>query len=360
MSLYYNRSRFIPDDQGNLVSSNWYRSRYAPGASASKTTLNTFKLNLRIEKLALKGKDNYWDFANFINEMIEKDLYADLERCLYYYYGIDISEVASIDGVKKRIWEEILFQLNTPFSNKLKKIYDDNLIYQLGVDIYSTSDDKVQTQLTGPLSSTWSQTSLTQSISLTRTGKVFNMNFLNDQIKWVKIDRAEWQLTNGVMTPDSLSALQQFYVGTFSGKVSPYLPKKVEIPVEVSRQYMISTEEIRTFSGSSSVFNLYYKFDVDRDTYLGQIKENEIYTPLAGYLVQNREYAKLIGARKTYIEVNKKNLPQTPINPDFSFIQISTTPGFSQSYIFNYDDPNYTEDYNLLIRYQQAVTYLNS
>ena len=178
MSLYWNRSRFIPDDQGNLVSTNWYRSRYAPGASASSTTLKMFKLNLRIEKLALKGKDSYWDFANLINELVEKDQYAELERCLFYYYGIDITEVASIDGVKKKIWESILFQINTPFSSKLKVIYDSEQVYQLGVNIYSNLDSKVQTTLTGPLSGTFSQTGLTQSISIDRNEKNFYMNLI--------------------------------------------------------------------------------------------------------------------------------------------------------------------------------------
>lgn len=360
MSLYWNRSRFVPDDQGNLVSNNWYRSRYAPGASASTTTLRMFKLNLRIEKLALKGKDNYQDFSNLINELVGKDQYAELERCLFYYYGIDISEVASIDGVKKKIWQAILFQINTPFSNKLKAIYDSEQVYQLGVNIYSNLDSKVQTTLNGPLSGTFSQTGLTQSISIVRDEKNFKMQFLNDQIKWVKIDRSEWSLVSGVDTPISVSALEQFYVGTYSNKVSPYNLKKLEIPVEVSRHYLISTEERRTISGSSSLYRLFYKFEVTREPYLGEINENEIYTPLAGYLVQNREYAKLTGARKTYLEVSKKVAPLVPINASFSTIKITTTPGFFATYIFNYDDSNFTEDYNLLVRYQQAISYLNS
>jgi hypothetical protein len=360
MSLYWNRSRFVPDDQGNLVSKNWYRSRYAPGASASTTTLKMFKINLTIEKMALKGKDSYWDFYNFINELISKNLYADFERSLYYYYGVDISQVKSIDSVKKNIWESVLFQINTPFSNKLQKIYDNEQLYQLGVNIYSNLDSKVQLTLTGPLSSTFSITGLTPSISINRIDKTFNMDFLSDKIKWVKIDRSEWSVVSGVDTPISVTALQQFYVGTQSNQVSPYESKKLEIPVEVSRQYLISTEETRTSSGSSSLYRLYYKFEVSRDSFLGEINENEIYTSLAGYLVQNREYAKLIGARKTYLEVSKKIAPLTPINPSYSTIKITTTPGFSESYIFNYDDPTYTEDYNLLVRYQQAFSYLNS
>jgi hypothetical protein len=46
---------------------------------------------------------------------------------------------------------------------------------------------------------------------------------------------------------------------------------------------MISTEEIRTFSGSGSVFNLYYKFDVDREMRnLGQIKKMKFIHLLGG------------------------------------------------------------------------------
>jgi hypothetical protein len=113
------------------------------------------------------------------------------------------------------------------------------------------------------------------------------------------------------------------------------------------------------FSGLSASTNYYYrvmkqngeyrqlkyKLDLYKDSYLGKIIEREIFTPDVKYLVQNRQYASVVGSRKTYLEVYKKN--------------ISMPSGFATASIFAYDNPSYTEDQNLLIRYEQAVAYLN-
>lgn len=494
---------------------NWYRIRKAPGPSASFYERQLAKLNLRIEKITLKGRDNYLDFSKLIDEMVAKGEWSLFEQCVYYYYGISLSDIQSIESVKKTMWREISFQTNTSFLVKLKKMYDENDVYQTGYDIYSNKRDFLQIDLSNALTYTFSATPYTQSFSITRSGDIFYMNISEKNINYVQISRADWILTDGVEIPINISFLQDFFVGTESNKKNPDEAIKLEIPTDVIRDYAIYTEErtsiLRDFqnntvtgsftssalgSGSASwpaytqardyiidvstystfdttipgygtvslgssfsytfisglsastkyywriktqfsyiislsssvtgtataswildptttgyiydvstwstfdyllpnyqnivlgsesqlpyyvisgtgptysanfgmsglsasstyyvrvqkqigkYANLFYRLKLFKDPYLGKIIEREIFTEDARYLVRNRRFASLVGARKTYLEVYKTN--------------INMPSGFATASIFAYDDISFTEDSNLLIRYQQAINYLNS
>ena len=128
--------------------------------------------------------------------------------------------------------------------------------------------------------------------------------------------------------------------GTYSSWVTQYIsgtqsPTYVtNLSLSPNDQYVISTEERPNYKF------LNYKVDIVRDSLLGQIVENEIYTEDAKYLLQNKQYASLIGARKTYLEVYKV--------------------GGAQSYIVATDSPSLSEQQNLLNRYRLAVDILNS
>jgi hypothetical protein len=54
--------------------------------------------------------------------------------------------------------------------------------------------------------------------------------------------------------------------------------------------------------------NLNYKLVLFGDPYLGKIIEREVFTEDSRYLVRNKRFASLVGARKTYLEVHKKNI----------------------------------------------------
>lgn len=101
---------------------------------------------------------------------------------------------------------------------------------------------------------------------------------------------------------------------------------------------------VNVYKGKNAILN--YKIDMNRDTYLGQIYEREVFTPDTKYYKLNKQFANIIGARKTYLEVYKVD-------------SLSPT-GYATASIFAYDDQNLTEEQNLLIRYSQAVDYLNS
>ena len=122
----------------------WYRIRKAPGRNASFQERQLAKLNLRIEKITLKGKDNYIEYSKLIDELIEKGEYSVFEQCLYYYYGLSLQNITSIDSIKKTSFREICFQTNSSFQIKLKKLYDEYEVYQTGFDIYSNKKDFLQ------------------------------------------------------------------------------------------------------------------------------------------------------------------------------------------------------------------------
>ena len=94
------------------------------------------KLYKQIDALAKSGKDQVFEYYLFIDDVVSKSQYGYFEQCLDIYYKINIISYLSIDDVKKKTWPEILFQTNSTFQTKLKKIYDKKLVYQNGYNIY--------------------------------------------------------------------------------------------------------------------------------------------------------------------------------------------------------------------------------
>ncbi len=84
-------------------------------------------------------------------------------------------------------------------------------------------------------------------------------------------------------------------------------------------------------------------FDIFRESnndLLGSILEKEEFGGNTNYYIKNKQYARLIGERKTFIEVMK----DTDINPT----------------LIDEVDPNLTELQNLYTRYKNAIEYLLS
>jgi hypothetical protein len=181
-----------------------------------------FKIKLNIDRLTLKGKDNYMEFSKYVDDLILKGDYNSLIESLSYYYAIDITTFENTGDMKRLTWKEICFQTSSSFLIKLKKIYDKKNVYQLSFDIFSTSDN----------------------------------------------------------TP------------------------------------------------------------------LGRIYEREVYTTDTSYYIKNKQFERIMGSQKSYLEVYK--------------VDISSPTGFATASKFEYNDNNLSEDLNLLTRYTQAIDYLNS
>lgn len=114
--------------------------------STSETKKKINKIYDKLDKLAVKGKDSICDYHKYIDELIAKGDYNYLELTLFYFYFIDIStiEYATIVDVKNKTWDKILFQTNSTLAKKIKKVFDDRGIYQLGYEVYNdTTGERV-------------------------------------------------------------------------------------------------------------------------------------------------------------------------------------------------------------------------
>lgn len=131
---------------------------------------------------------------------------------------------------------------------------------------------------------------------------------------------------------------------TYSLWVVDYLsgPKSVKfttsIPSTQGSTYLVTTTQKNPTTFDYKKY--YYKLVLERNPLLGQIYEIDIYDPNSSYLVQNKQYARLTGERKAYLQAQKV--------------------GVTYSVIFDAENPSFSDDTNLINRYTQAINYLLS
>jgi hypothetical protein len=278
------------------------------------------KIYKRIDSIATKGRDNILEYTKYIDELIDKGDYAELEQVLYDYYYIDIIDASDVEVIKKKTWDPILFQTTSSFLKKLSNLYKKKGVYQSSFDILTSDPNIIQIGLSQPLSITFSQTGYTQSISFTREEDVVSVNVLNSETYLIQISRADWE--NDL--PINVEILQNINVGTQSSI-------KTQIPVTHSREYLVKTYERASF------LELNYKLDIVKDNIIGQIREIDTYTADAKYYLKNQQYARIIGEVIYYLEV-------TDINGETTLLAE--------------DDPYLSFDQNLLNRYNLAINIL--
>ena len=278
------------------------------------------KIYKKIDSIATKGRDNVFEYTKYIDELVSNGDYAELEQVLYDYYYIDIIDAADVDVVKKKTWDPILFQTTSSFLKKLSNLYNKNNVYQSSFDILTFDANAIQMNLSNPLSSTFSQTGYTQSISFTRQEDVVSINVLNSETYLIQISRAEWVDD----LPTNIEILQNINIGTQSSI-------ETQIPTTHSREYLIKTYE------RSSFLELNYKLDVVKNNIIGQIREIDTYTANAKYYLENQQYARIVGEVIYYLEV-------TDLDGETTLIDANNT---SLSF-----------DQNLLNRYKTALDIL--
>lgn len=92
------------------------------------------KIYKKINKLANSGyKESFYDL---LDDLINKGDYFYFENVMEIKYNIKIKN-KTINDIRENIWLEILKQTNPSVSEKIKKIYDNNNVYQIGYDIYN-------------------------------------------------------------------------------------------------------------------------------------------------------------------------------------------------------------------------------
>jgi hypothetical protein len=299
----------------------------------------------RLDKIALKGKDNYLEYSNYFKELSANGNYDNLLQCLYIYYSVDIEKpIININTFRKNTWKDVLFKTDSSINKRIKKLYDSKKVYQTGFDIWSSDPNSLTVVLSNPLSVTFSSTNLSKGISFnhvnTATQSYINMNILNDRIYKLDIRKTIWN--NNL--PSSTSNLQSLIGATQSGGFLPYSSYRTEIATDHSAQFLVTTYERARYdslgnkTGEYRILN--YKLELSKDNYLGQIIEEGIFTDEYKYLLKNREYARITKTRKIFLEVIKV--------------------GATHSLIIDQDDLRLSEDNNLYNRYVIAVNFLLS
>lgn len=90
----------------------------------------------KIEKISSKGKLYYNEYSELINQFIINGEYSDFEMTLYDKYNINTKGMDSVKMVKEKSWVEILFQSDSNISKKIKKLLDNNYVYQISDSFY--------------------------------------------------------------------------------------------------------------------------------------------------------------------------------------------------------------------------------
>ena len=286
---------------------------------------------VKIDKLAIYGKEKTQDYYLLIDDFVNKGTYQDFELCLFYYYFIDISGIKSTDEVKKKTWPEIIMQTQTPFLKKLSKLYKQKNVYQQSFDIFSTDASTVQLTLSSPLSQTYSVIATSSTINFTRQNEFINLNIIDNTTNRVTIYKSDWKMIKGVDTPQSLEYLQKFEV---SASFSQYL---TDIPTTHNETYFITTQKRGTTSSSFYEFN--YKLTLEKNTFLGQIREIEN-IDTTNFYVKDVNLQKKNKNVITSLQVDKVGSTSSIILADYS--------------------PDLTYDNNLLNNYTQALNILLS
>jgi hypothetical protein len=284
------------------------------------------KIANQIDKLATKGKDNYLEYHKYIDELINKGDYATFEEALSIFYQIDVVDSRYVIDIRKTSWNEICFQTKSSFLTKLGKVYNQRNVYQQSYNIYSSNANTTQISLSNPLSITYSTTGLTPSIIINRVNDILNIEFYEPTIYSTEIYKSTW--VDGSATQSDLIQIITVTQPTH----------QTQIPTTHGSSYSITTYQRDSYPNNYSIYN--YQFTVSKDPLLGQIIEIEQYSQDVKYLMQNKQYARIIGERKTYLEVLKV--------------------GATNSVIIDYDNTSWTEDQNLLQRYKLALDILQS
>ena len=99
------------------------------------------KIFNQIDRLAVKGKEQIFEYHKLIDDLISKGDYNYFDLTLFYSYNININDYLNLTDIKNKTWEEILFQTNSSISKKIKKVLDTKGVYQVGFNFFKESNN---------------------------------------------------------------------------------------------------------------------------------------------------------------------------------------------------------------------------
>jgi len=115
----------------------------------------------KIDKIAKSGRDNFQEYYNYIDDIVNKQQYGLFTQVLIIKYNFDPTKIFSIDEVKRRTWPLILLQTNTKLQDDKYELLKTNNVYQLGLSYY------VGNSLIGTISEIDSYSSSVDTLSYT-------------------------------------------------------------------------------------------------------------------------------------------------------------------------------------------------
>lgn len=289
------------------------------------------KIYSQIDKIALKGKDNFLEYYQYVDDSVVKSDYDNLLQCLYYNYSIDIEKLHTVEDVKKKTWNKIRLLTNLTLAKKIKKLYDNKKVYQTSFDIWSDDPNYIIINLSNPLSMTYSVVGTSSRISITRSNSDINLNVLNNKVYDITISKATWSGTPSI--PSNVEIVQEIKGITQS-------TYKLEIPTSYDTQWLLNTKERTTLK------ELNYSLSLSTNKYLGQIIEIDNYNDETKYLIKNRQFARITKTRRNYLQVSKV-ISYQPL--------ILDEPLILEDYDYSISD-----DENIYNKYVAAINFLIS
>jgi len=146
-----------------------------------------------------------------------------------------------------------------------------------------------------------------------------------------------------VESPYETNRLLTIFPSGTQSYLLPNVATQSGIPMSHGGDYLVTTyrrDSVGWYQPNLTHEVYSYRVDVRKDNLLGTIKEFDYDGPAYEYLQRNKQFAQIMGIKKTFLQVDKL--------------------GATSSITIVYEDLNQSEENNLYTRYKIAIDYLNS
>ena len=95
----------------------------------------------KIDKIAKKGKDNFQEYYDYIDNLIINKQYGVLTQVLFIKYDFDYTKYFSVTNIKRASWNQIMFNTRSILQDGVERLLKDNSLYRIGLDGYREDSD---------------------------------------------------------------------------------------------------------------------------------------------------------------------------------------------------------------------------
>jgi len=94
------------------------------------------KVYQKIDKIAKVGRDNFQEYYNYVDDVINRSQYGVFTQVLYIKYNFDYTKYLSVTQIKQKSWSQILTRTNSVFQDGKYSLLKNNGLYQIGNVLY--------------------------------------------------------------------------------------------------------------------------------------------------------------------------------------------------------------------------------